>query len=150
MQKTLNYKQALKALDLLDRDPDSFPDSMLPKVLENRKRLKPKRDEWQQDILGQLVQEHKEGELDSGEHMVDAEGEDEGQRLDPESDVTPVEMGLGVRLDDPEAVDRKIGQRLREEFTVELATVPLEQIRHIEGVNGDMDALEQWAFMLET
>lgn len=143
MKKTLSYEQANQACNLLGmgaegRDPDDFPSELLPHILVNREALRPVRKEWRVKLKKILIP-HVERDED-GPIEVDDE--------DPEA--TEIERSVGVKVDDPQAVEEKVAEELSKTVEVELSTVPLDLIQKMVGEDGGLDALGRWHFMIET
>jgi len=138
--RTLTYRQITDASRLLDLDPDAYPDGVLQKVLWNRKALEPHQSNWQRK---QMKVARKYAETDGEEIRRVEEGEE----------VHPIEAQMGVHLTDPVAADEAISEQAQKQVEVDLATITLDEARQIETPNGEdmdeMQALDQWAFMLE-
>lgn len=142
MKKTLSYEQVNQACNLLGmgeegRDPDDFPSELLPHILVNREALRPIRKEWRMKLKKILIPHVERGE--DGPIEVDED--------DP--DATGIEKSVGVMVDDPEAVEEQVAEKLSEKVDVELSTVPLDLIQKMVGED-DLDALGRWHFMIET
>jgi len=138
--RTLTYRQITDASRLLDLDPDAYPDGVLQKVLWNRKALEPHESTWQRE------------QMKVARHYAETEGE-EIRRVEEGEEVHPIEAQMGVHLTDPVAADEAISEQAQEQVEVDLATITLEEARQIETPGeedmDEMQALDQWAFMLE-
>jgi hypothetical protein len=138
--RTLTYRQITDASRLLDLDPDCYPSGVLEKVLWNRKALESHQSNWQRK---QMKVARRYAETDG----------DEIQRVEEGEEVHPLEAQMGVHLTDPVAADEAISEQAQEQVEVDLATITLDEARQIETPNGEelgeMEQMEQWAFMLE-
>jgi hypothetical protein len=138
--RTLTYKQVIDVSRLLDLDPEAYPDGVLQKVLWNRKALEPHKSNWQRK------------QVKVARRYAETEGE-EIRRVEEGEEVHPLEAQMGVHLTDPVAADEAISEQAQEQVDVDLATISLQEARQIETPNGEemdeMEALDQWAFMLE-
>jgi hypothetical protein len=138
--RTLTYKQITDASRLLDLDPDAYPDGVLEKILWNRNALEPHQSNWQRKQL-KIARRYAETERD------------EIRRVEEGEEVHPIEAQMGVHLTDPVAADEAISEQAQEQVEVDLATITLDEARQIETPGAEeldkMEALDQWAFMLE-
>lgn len=139
-ERNLTYKQITDANALLDLSAEAYPDSIMGKVLWNRKAIEPHVSAWQR-VCEQAVQQFAVVEGDS---LVPVEEDEQAH---------PLENQFGVRLEDPGAADEHLSQKQQETVEVDLATITLDEARQIdtpgEEEMDEMQALDQWAFMLE-